>query len=59
MEEVGEVCKEILETTYSTYEEQEAARSRYRQEMVQVAAVAVAAIECSDREHKMLAEGDL
>lgn len=41
-EEVGEACEASLEgDDYS-----------YRREMVQVAAVALAAIECFDRQHK-------
>jgi len=43
-EELGEVCKASLEAKYSDWSKQE-----YRKEMVQVAAVALSAIEYFDR----------
>lgn len=43
LEELGEAAKELLENR----------EWQYRDEMVQVAAVALAAIECFDRSHQM------
>ena len=45
MEEVGEASKEMLKTNFSYHRELKSLRS----ELVQVAAVAVAMIECFDR----------
>ena len=55
-EEVGEVNKAALETYFNTvqpgsYVNADADYSGYRTELVQVAAVAVAMIECLDRSH--------
>ena len=49
VEEVGEVAKALLESTFQpTTDLRMAARMQYRKELVGVAAVAVAAIECLD-----------
>jgi NTP pyrophosphatase (non-canonical NTP hydrolase) len=45
-EEVGETAKAILEARFA----RNGQYSEYREEMIQVAAVAIAAIECLDRE---------
>lgn len=47
MEEVGEAAQEVLEAAAGRDEVE--ALGKYRGEMVQVAAVALAAIECFDR----------
>lgn len=48
-EEVGEANKAALETFFE-YERADTVYAEYRKELVQVAAVAVAAIECLDRD---------
>jgi NTP pyrophosphatase (non-canonical NTP hydrolase) len=47
-EEVGEVNKAALETFFK-YKDSDKDYSKYREELIQVAAVAVAMIECLDR----------
>ncbi|SDC53355.1 hypothetical protein [Williamwhitmania taraxaci] len=47
--EVGEVSKEALENHFSGYYKNAGRLTNYRKELVQVAAVAVAMIECLDR----------
>ena len=47
MEEVGEVSEAILEATFGDWQWE-----RYREELIQVAAVAIAAIEAFDRKQK-------
>ncbi len=47
MEEVGEASKELLEYNFTF--QSGISLTSYRKEMVQVAAVAIAAIECFDR----------
>lgn len=51
MEEVGEACKNVLEAypIGNPILKKSEALKMWRKEMVQVAAVAVAAIECHDR----------
>ena len=52
LEEVGEACKESLEAYSKVIAEvydKRKSLDRWRQEMIQVAAVAVAAVECYDR----------
>jgi len=51
MEEVGEVCREIQDmTTTGKFD-------NYREELIQVAAVAVSAVECFDRQMKLYNKG--
>ncbi len=54
-EEVGEANQAVFETLFPTYDKRAAQRgprtlAEYRQELIQVAAVAVAAIESLDRQ---------
>ena len=52
MEELGEIAKEVIEATEYTGQENPGNGLRYRAELVQLAAVAVAAIEAYDRAAK-------
>lgn len=47
-EEYGEVCKAALETNFN-YDSSKGDYSEYREELIQTAAVAIAMIECLDR----------
>ncbi len=49
MEEVGEVSRAILEATFGQDSWEE-----YRKELIQVAAVAIAAVESFDRNYKVV-----
>lgn len=48
-EEYGEACKAALESRFGGGHERENGPEEYREELIQVAAVAIAAIECLDR----------
>lgn len=48
-EEVGEANKAALEAAMSTLQDRPEGLRKYREELVQVAAVAIAMIECLDR----------
>lgn len=52
MEEVGEAAKAALDVHFE-YPNVSRDYAAYREELIQVAAVAVAAIECLDRHQKM------
>jgi NTP pyrophosphatase (non-canonical NTP hydrolase) len=52
-EETGEVQKEALETHFNfKYYRKKRDYAKYRKELIQVAAVAIAMIECLDRNNK-------
>jgi NTP pyrophosphatase (non-canonical NTP hydrolase) len=52
-EEFGEVSKEVNEMHFGKYGQIiESARTNLREELIQVAAVAVAFVECLDRDNK-------
>ena len=56
MEEVGEACKAALEAYPHTEEliERHTALQQWREELIQVAAVAIAAIECYERNKEFI-----
>ncbi len=48
-EEFGETCQEALRFSFGPSTSREKVLRNYREELIQVAAVAVAAVECLDR----------